>query len=742
MKRSVDEMMMMKASPSVSPLRTSDTRRRVVRRLRADTALARTAWRLAQQRTAASVIQRYWRGRFRWFTTRRIVAAFASKGPTAEHVMAISFESLVVFLREKLTLRLTRECLQRIHMLAICRHGPLTTQNGLLPENVSVRVFLAGFMIVYRPTHVFESMGALEKALFDAAVPLFRAFGSVCASIRTSGDVPHELTQDFQRLLFEYLKRFKAWKVPDEAKLTARIKHALIALYQAEAQLPLDEPEDSPLRGEFRTQIERLRSKLLQISGEEAVRVFDANRRVNPQAALSGGGDAYASVPGRMTNEQLAHELLIDPTFQLDESGGLGVENPVFHRIRETFHQAFWDSLVDDMQLETPAYTRVFRVLAEVRDGLKDLCGARDSVNRVSEVIDIDFIKQRVESGAFDADAAFALLTSAAGIVRELQSPSRDQETSAKWAECVAKRSEAGVSVGRWFCFGLEFLLGRVNAMRIDAANSRLRIIAPVIRDHGVEYERGKFQDKLDSGALTLERTRRWLKGAVARSVAVYQRASIEDLLGGSERGFLGVHTEAMVGLVVDVPGTLSPSDCPETLLADVHRINQMRREFKDGVARVSLLVTARHEIANAARGKAPEQVRAVVDTVARAIARPLENMDALLAEVCDIVVSEPLLVEAAEGVVGTLRRCTQADNQVYGLMVRRVRELVVRMVEDGPFTEHPAVVRVRSVVEPVFPRIRDMAGRLRTLAHINRTVHVANYNSVIESEAQALAAG
>ena len=34
-----------------------------------------------------------------------------------------------------------------------------------------------------------------------------------------------------------------------------------------------------------------------------------------------------------------------------------------------------------------------------------------------------------------------------------------------------------------------------------------LRLIAPVIKDHGIEYERNKFQDKLNDGTLTLERT-------------------------------------------------------------------------------------------------------------------------------------------------------------------------------------------------------------------------------------------
>lgn len=41
----------------------------------------------------------------------------------------------------------------------------------------------------------------------------------------------------------------------------------------------------------------------------------------------------------------------------------------------------------------------------------------------------------------------------------------------------------------------------------MTALTNRLRLIAPVIKDHGIDYERGKFQDKLDDGSLTLART-------------------------------------------------------------------------------------------------------------------------------------------------------------------------------------------------------------------------------------------
>ena len=317
-------------------------------------------------------------------------------------------------------------------------------------------------------------------------------------------------------MLFEFLKRFKAWKVPDEAKLTCRIKHALIALYQAEEHLPPDEPEDSKLKVEFRTQIERLRGKLQQIAGVDALNRFDEQRRAGLVQSGGGGGGgigaggaggAYAALPGRMTNEQLAHELLLDPAFQLDESGGCSVENPVFHRIRESFHQAFWDSLVDDLRLTTPCYVRVLRVLAEIRDGINELAGSRES-GSISEAVDLDFIKQQAEAGLYGWGSCRSLIAAIVAVIQRVQAPKRDEETKAKWREVGQAMDEAAAEEQpRALCKGLEFLLDRVNAMRIDAANARLRLIAPVIKDHGIDYERGKFQDKLDEGTLSLERT-------------------------------------------------------------------------------------------------------------------------------------------------------------------------------------------------------------------------------------------
>jgi len=162
---------------------------------------------------------------------------------------------------------------------------------------------------------------------------------------------------------------------------------------------------------------------------------------------------------------------------------------------------------VDDLRLATPCYVRVLRVLAEIRDGINDLAGSRETAN-LAEAVDLDYIKQQAEAGLFTWGSCSRLVSAIVEVIQRVQAPKRDEETKAKWAETQATMGGATAEEHpRAFCQALEFLLDRVNAMRIDAANARLRLIAPVIKDHGIDYERGKFQDKLNDGSLTLQRT-------------------------------------------------------------------------------------------------------------------------------------------------------------------------------------------------------------------------------------------
>ena len=135
-----------------------------------------------------------------------------------------------------------------------------------------------------------------------------------------------------------------------------------------------------------------MRAKLQQIGGTGALKAFEEEYAKHGQIQTLDGEEndsAYGSLPGRMINKQLAHGLLLDPLFQLDESGGCSTENPAFHCVGESFHRAFWDSTEDDVKLEPPCYVRVIRVLEEICNGIHNLL----SDSGIHEVIDLAFVK-------------------------------------------------------------------------------------------------------------------------------------------------------------------------------------------------------------------------------------------------------------------------------------------------------------------------------------------------------------
>ena len=375
---------------------------------------------LRQQRMArsASRIQAYWRLNFKYNKTRNIIDRLLAHGMTTRVALAMNFETLVTTLREQAIISNFKAALRRIHLLTTFRHG--SPSSALVPENVNVRVVLAAFMIAYRPTHVFESTGPLEQALVDSATPLIETFERICTQIhknRAFSDVPAELTRHFPTLLLDYLRKFKAWKVPDEAKLTSRIKHALAALYQAKERLSPNEPVDSKLRMELDTQTRNLRLKLSQIAGDSALQEFDdryeAGETPTQQPSI------YATMPGRISNQQLVHELLLDPAFQLNDDGGCAIENATFDQIRLSFQRAFWDSLADDMRLQpTPCFARVLRVCGEIGDSLKELVSEQRS--NIEEILDLDFIKQQAEAGLYGLESCRMLVSGIISIIRSV----------------------------------------------------------------------------------------------------------------------------------------------------------------------------------------------------------------------------------------------------------------------------------------------------------------------------------
>lgn len=141
----------------------------------------------------------------------------------------------------------------------------------------------------------------------------------------------------------------------------------------------------------------------------------------------------------------------------------------------------------------------------------------------------------------------------------------------------------------------------------------RLRHIAPVVQAFGASHQCTKFQEKLNSGILTLDRTKDWI-------AAFFECEEQEDLRAGN--GFDALHTTAVLSIVTS-NACPSNTTIPETLLLELPRLIVFRREYNRIVDGITLLANTAHTI-----GNHPAVLSGLVDLIIRDV-----DVDTLQAE-------------------------------------------------------------------------------------------------------------
>jgi len=261
-----------------------------------------------------------------------------------------SFKTLAVELRSQARINVVKEFLKRLHILSIKRYGSIN-----MPPSVNVRVFMSGYMIAFWRADVFEDVEAeLERTLFECTVPLMELVETIATQLAAHGSFLQVNTAAFQGMLHTFNENFWRWNIPNGVRIKKRITNALIALEVAEAELPDDETQDCELRDQITKQTLNLRRKLLAISGPQALAEFDASqepsrkslreiRAARVEGHMMGGEEDVVRYQGdRLSNEELAHELLLDPTFRLDGEGNGPFKDEFRSTVRKTFHEVIF----------------------------------------------------------------------------------------------------------------------------------------------------------------------------------------------------------------------------------------------------------------------------------------------------------------------------------------------------------------------------------------------------------------
>ena len=216
--------------------------------------------------------------------------------------------------------------------------------------------------------------------------------------------------------------------------------------------------------------------------------------------------------------------------------------------MEECYRESFWVDL--EIQIKNSDFTRLKTILSEIHEKMLLFCEPKE----MEDEFNVEFMKQRIDSGSIDTVAASAMLEGGYRLIMsktERFSKAIKDEMAATWS---ASHDKGGISNA------LRTLMSLCEDFALAAANYAIRLLVPLIQTDGLQYLRDKFQKKLDTGEISssLPITQNWL----------------QCYYGAGSDSVFQVFCSALAGIV---RGT---HELPETMILDDARIGDMRLEF------------------------------------------------------------------------------------------------------------------------------------------------------------------
>nr|XP_046235410.1 T-complex protein 11-like protein 2 isoform X2 [Scatophagus argus] len=202
-----------------------------------------------------------------------------------------------------------------------------------------------------------------------------------------------------------------------------------------------------------------------------------------------------------LTSHNMFHEMTVNRNFRVEVPNF--PPNSLHKIVKDNLHKAFWDILESELNDDPPEYGQAIRLLEEIREILLSFLnpGANRMRTQITEVLDIDLIRQQADNDAVDIQGLASYIITTMG---KLCAPVRD-------GDIRRLRGNTDNNVVTLFREIFQVL----ELMKVDMLNSTIDDLRPVLHSHGVEFERATFQRILDKTPSALNHTTSWIKSAL-----------------------------------------------------------------------------------------------------------------------------------------------------------------------------------------------------------------------------------
>ncbi|XP_013369434.1 PREDICTED: T-complex protein 11-like protein 1 isoform X1 [Chinchilla lanigera] len=430
-----------------------------------------------------------------------------------------------------------------------------------------------------------------------------------------------------------------------------------------------------------------------------------------------------------VTNMALAHEIVVNGDFRIHPVDL--PEDSLEKRVKEIVHKAFWDCLSVQLSENPPTYDHAIKLVGEIKETLLSflLPGHTRLRNQITEVLDLDLIRQEAENGALDIAKLAEFII---GMMGTLCAPARDEE--------VKKLKDIKEIVPLF-----RAMFAVLDLMKVDMANFAISSVRPHLMQQSVEYEREKFQELLARQPNSLDFVTQWLEEASADLMAQrYKHAlSAQREAAGSEDALVlspvSVQNYAYLKLL---KWDHLHRPFPETVLMDQARFQELQHELEQlTVLGAVLLVTFSTAGAGvSSRADFAERLKMIVKVLLTDMHLPSFRLDEALTTVGEKVCQElssclalcgsPALSSDRETVLkGRIQAVGSRDDPVRRIMESRILTFLETYLASGHQKPLPAVP---GGLGPVHKELEEVAVKFVRLVNYNKMVFCPYYDAIL----------
>ncbi|XP_043406109.1 T-complex protein 11-like protein 1 isoform X3 [Chelonia mydas] len=429
-----------------------------------------------------------------------------------------------------------------------------------------------------------------------------------------------------------------------------------------------------------------------------------------------------------VSNMALAHEIVVNGGFQIKPAEL--PEGSLEKTVKEIVHKAFWDCLEAQLSEDPPTYDHSIKLVGEIKETLLSflLPGHTRLRNQITEVLDLDLIKQEAVNGALDISKLAQFII---GMMGTLCAPVRDEE--------IKKLKDIHEIVPLF-----RAIFSVLNLMKMDMANFAVSSIRPHLMQQSVEYEREKFQRIFEKQPNSLDFVTDWLQeasddlanlrcknppspgvGAAASRVPVLCPAAVQNWAYLKLLKWDHVHRPF-----------------PETLLMDHTRFQEMQLELEQLTLTGAILLVM-FNVAGAALSNLPgfaDKIKTIIKVLLTGMHLPSFNLSESLATVGEKLCAEvssclsqhgfmPLTTEKEIVLKGQIQTLGNSDNTICKLIDSRIQEFLESYLASGHQKSFPAIP---GGLGPIQREMEEIAVKYVRLVNYNKMVFSPYYDVIL----------